>query len=502
MALENFMTKTAITPTRAQDYSQWYQQVIKAADMAENSVVRGCMVIKPYGYGIWEQIQATLDKMIKDTGHENFYCPIFVPLSFLEKEAAHVDGFAKECAVVTHHKLTTNANGELQPDGKLEEPLIIRPTSEALIGEMYSRWIQSYRDLPLLYNQWANVVRWEMRTRIFLRTSEFLWQEGHTAHASSDEALAETKLMLQTYVDLVENHLAIPLYYGEKTASEKFPGADITYTIEALMQDNKVLQGGTSHYLGQNFAKAFNIKFADKDGSEKYVYTSSWGVSTRLIGSLIMVHGDDDGIKLPPKIAPLQVCILPLLKAGQDNEAILTAAHQLSTTLQQTNYQGKNIRTKVDTRELRPGEKAWSWVKKGVPVRVEIGQRELESKQVCISLRTQAYGMKQFMALDDFIANITQILTDIQNSMFNAAQQNLHKQTQEISSKDEFYAFFQNNGGFALAPWIDEPQSEQQIKQDLKVSPRCVPLTHIDKVGTCIFTGKTGARYTLFARAY
>ena len=500
------MAKTAISPTRSENYPEWYQQVVKAADLAETSVVRGCMVIKPWGYAIWENIQRILDRMIKETGHKNFYCPLFVPLSFLEKEAAHVDGFAKECAVVTHHRLETDSNGKLQPAGKLEEPLIIRPTSEAIIGDLYSKWIQSYRDLPLLYNQWANVVRWEMRTRVFLRTSEFLWQEGHTAHATEQEAREETLKMLATYVDLIENYLAMPVAHGEKTKSERFPGAVNTYTMEAMMQDKKALQNGTSHFLGQNFAKAFNIKYLSAQGTEEFVYTTSWGVTTRLIGSLIMMHSDDDGLILPPRIAPLHVVIMPLVRNEEDRANIINYCQELLKALKNINYDNSAILVEIDNSDIRAGEKAWGWVKKGVPIRLEVGMQEVTKNSVFMGRRDKAYNEKTGVDRAEFLSTVTQILTDMQNNIYNKAKKFQQDNTIEVKSVEEFYKFFdpnnENSGGFALAPWIDEPVSEEKIKQELKVTARVIPDYMQGKTGKCIFTGQEGAPYTLFAKSY
>lgn len=500
------MSKTAISPTREQNYPEWYQQVIQAADLAESSVVRGCMVIKPWGYAIWENIQRVLDKMIKDTGHKNFYCPLFVPLSFLEKEAQHVDGFAKECAVVTHHRLEADANGKLQPAGKLEEPLIIRPTSEAIIGDLYSRWIQSYRDLPMLYNQWANVVRWEMRPRVFLRTSEFLWQEGHTAHASEEEARAETLTMLNCYVDLIQNYLGMPVMHGEKTTRERFPGAVNTYTMEAMMQDKKALQGGTSHYLGQNFAKAFNIKYLSAQGNTEYVHTTSWGVTTRLIGSMVMIHSDDDGLILPPKIAPLHVVILPLIRNDADKDKIMTYCNALAQELRAMQFAGQTLQVELDASDKRPGEKAWGWVKKGVPIRLEIGLQELEKDSVFMGRRDKAYNEKTAVNKQEFVGNVLNILNEMQENIFNKAKKFQEQNTREITSVEEMYAFFdpknENSGGFALAPWCDEPVSEEKLKQDLKVTPRVIPAYLNGKTGTCIFTGKKDSPYTIFAKSY
>jgi prolyl-tRNA synthetase len=498
------MNKTAITPTRSEDYPEWYQQVVKAADLAETSVVRGCMVIKPNGYAIWENMQAILDKKIKETGHKNFYCPMFIPLSFIEKEAEHVEGFAKECAVVTHHKLSKDPNGGLKPDGKLEEPLIIRPTSEVIIGELYAKWINSYRDLPLLYNQWANVVRWEMRTRVFLRTTEFLWQEGHTAHANAEEAIIETKLMLEIYVNFLKEYLAVPVIFGEKTKTEKFPGAVQTHTLEAMMQDKKALQCGTSHYLGQNFAQAFNIKFLDSDGIEKLVHTTSWGVTTRMIGCLIMVHSDDNGLVLPPKIAPVHIVIMPIEKNGQDadNAAILAYAKMVQQKLSTIIFNHKPVVVELDLSNKRTGEKAWGHVKKGTPIRIEIGKKELDENKLYVARRDHEYNDKQTYELADFTHKLPDILEQMQQHMFDKAHKFMNQNTFHVESKEEFYNLFKQDAGFVLAPWNDEPESEAMIKNDLKVTPRCIPHHLLDQKGTCIFTGKKDCSYTLFAKSY
>lgn len=497
--------KTAINPTREQDYPQWYQEVIKAADLAENSVVRGCMVIKPWGYAIWEYIQKELDKQIKATGHQNFYFPMFVPLSFMAKEAEHVEGFAKECAIVTHHRLEQDDEKGLVPGGKLEEPLIIRPTSEAIIGEAFSRWINSYRDLPLLGNQWANVVRWEMRPRIFLRTSEFLWQEGHTAHSTKEEAIEESEKMLEVYRDLSENWLAMPVILGEKTANEKFPGADVTYTIEALMQDKKALQAGTSHFLGQHFAKAFNIKFLSKDGVEEHVWTTSWGVSTRLIGGLIMTHSDDDGLVLPPKIAPIQIVIIPLIHKKEDEKEILDYCQALKENLLKQNYNEEVIRVEVDLKERTPGEKIWGWIKKGVPIRLEIGQKEMSKNAVFLGRRDLAPSDKSSVDINEFIEKSKNILEEIQNNLFQKAKNFQTENTISVNSSEEFYKLFKKESkqpGFVSAYWIGDDKTEEELKQRLKVTARCVPLKTKNKLGTCIFTGEPNAPLTLFARAY
>lgn len=494
--------KTAINPTRSQDYPKWYQEVIKEAKLAESAVVRGCMVIKPWGYAIWENIQKVLDDKIKATGHENFYCPLFVPVSYLQKEADHVTGFATECAVVTHHRLEANADGDLVPASPLEEPLVVRPTSEAIIGEMYARWVQSYRDLPILGNQWANVVRWEMRPRMFLRTTEFLWQEGHTAHETAAEAIKETEDCLELYVRTVEDYLAIPVIQGEKTKGERFPGADNTYTIEMMMQDKKALQGGTSHFLGQNFAKAFDIKFQSREGAEEYAWTTSWGITTRLIGGLIMCHSDDDGLVLPPKIAPVHVVLMPLVKKNADSKELLDYCADIKAKLEQVEFNNAKIKVKIDSSDKRPGEKAWGYVKQGVPIRLEIGAKELAESKVFMGRRDMGYKDKVALDKDEFVSNAASILDEIQNNIFNKAKKFLDENITEVSSEAEFYKHFESeNAGFVLAPWADEEKSEEKIKQDLKVTPRCVPLDMRDKTGKCIFTGSDG-RYTIFARAY
>lgn len=495
------MTKrTAITPTREQDYPAWYLEVIKAADLAEHSLVRGCMVIKFWGCALWENIQKELDQKIKATGHQNFYFPMFVPLSLLAKEAEHVEGFAKECAVVTHHRLEADKEKGLVPAGELEEPLVIRPTSEVIIGEAFARWINSYRDLPLLGNQWANVVRWEMRTRLFLRTSEFLWQEGHTAHATSREAIEEAEKMLHVYRELLEDFLAIPVILGEKTENEKFPGADTTYCLEAMMQDKKALQAGTSHFLGQNFAKAFNIKYLSKSGQEEFVWTTSWGVSTRMVGGLIMTHSDDDGLVLPPKAAPIQVIIIPLVHKSQDEEAIHNYCNNLEAQLKQ-----KNIRVQVDFKEKSSGEKIWGWVKKGVPIRLEIGAKELAAENVFMGRRDLAANEKQAIKHDDFIAQVDDLLGSIQSNLFERAKKFRQENSVTVTSSEEFYQFFAGNedkSGFVYCYWIGDEKTENELKQNLKVTPRCIALATREKIGKCIFTGQEGAKLTLFAKAY
>ena len=500
-------TKTAITPIRTDDYPEWYQQVIRSSDMAENSPVRGCMVIKPWGWGIWENIQKQLDKKIKDTGHENAYFPLFVPISFLEKEATHVEGFAKECAVVTHHRLEEQ-DGKLIPTGKLEEPLIVRPTSETIIGDSFSRWVQSYRDLPLLINQWANVVRWEMRPRVFLRTSEFLWQEGHTAHATEVEAKEETSKMLDVYKDFLENVLAIPVISGEKSETERFPGAENTYTVEAMMQDRKALQAGTSHYLGQNFSKASNIRFLSEDGEHLFAYTTSWGVSTRLIGGLVMTHGDDDGLRLPPKVAPKQVVILPV--APKKEAEVFEYADKIKSELENSTYNGSNVSVHVDKRDLRGGEKSWSWVKKGAPVRIEVGPRDLENDKAVVYRRDKGPKEKEFVSRSEIPTLVPKLLDEIQNQLFVEALEyrnsNIQTGLKDFGELKEFFTPKNKDkpeihGGFVKAKWDGSVESEKLL-QDLKVTIRCLPLEQSKTEGKCIITGNEANQDAIFAKSY
>ncbi|MEE2912235.1 MAG: proline--tRNA ligase [Planctomycetota bacterium] len=496
-------TKTAIVPTREDDYSQWYQEVIKAADLAETSPVRGCMVIKPWGYGLWENIQNALDARFKATGHKNAYFPIFIPLSFLQREADHVEGFAKECAVVTHHRLEPDANGELQPAGKLEEPLIVRPTSETIIGEMFSRWIESHRDLPLLINQWANVVRWEMRTRLFLRTAEFLWQEGHTAHATEEEAIEETLQMLNIYADFAENVMAMPVIKGEKSEGERFPGAVATYSIEAMMQDGKSLQSGTSHFLGQNFSKAQGITFQNDSKKLEHAWTTSWGVSTRLIGALIMTHADDDGMVLPPRLAPSHIVIIPITFKADDPEAVLNYCHKLADDIGVINYHGRSITVEIDNRDLGGGEKTWSWIKKGIPIRLEIGPRDIESDSVFMARRDQGPKDKQSVPRSEFIETVTTILDNIQQGLFDRALARRENASKTIDNKDAFYAHFKDNGvGFVYSHFCGDPELEKQVKADLKVTLCNIPLEGHDEEGVCIFTGKPSRQRVLWAKTY
>lgn len=496
-------TKTAISPTRAEDYPEWYQQVIKAADLAEMSPVRGCMTIKPWGYALWENMQRRLDAQLKATNHKNLYFPLLIPVSFLEKEAAHIDGFAKECAVVTHSRLIKNDKGKLIPGSPLEEAYIIRPTSETIIGEAFSRWIQSYRDLPLLTNQWANVMRWEMRTRMFLRTSEFLWQEGHTAHASSGEASEETLSILDLYTRFSEDYLAIPVIKGEKSESERFPGAVNTYCIEAMMQDRKALQAGTSHYLGQNFSRAFNIRFLTAEGKEDFAYTTSWGISTRFIGGLIMTHSDDNGLVLPPKLAPIHVVILPILHNETERADILRYCDTLALALRSLSYDNQLLQVEIDTRELTGGEKGWSWVKKGVPFRVEVGAKECQQQTVYVGRRDKAYHERESLSRETFLQTIIQQLTELQSILFKRALEFRERHTQPIDSEAEMVEFFsKTEGGFALSHWNGDPAFEAKLKQDLNVTIRCIPLTEEPEPGVCIFSGGKSPQRVVFAKSY
>lgn len=501
--------KTAITPTRMENYPEWYQQLINAAELAETSLVRGCMVIKPWGYALWENIQKELDQRFKATGHTNAYFPLLIPLHLLEKEAEHIEGFAKECAVVTHHCLVSDGQGGLKPDGKLEEPLVIRPTSETIIGTAYAKWVQSYRDLPILINQWANVMRWEMRTRLFLRTSEFLWQEGHTAHATAEEAIRETLLILDLYADFAENVLAIPVIKGEKTVGERFPGAVNTYCIEAMMQDCKALQAGTSHFLGQHFSKAYNIEFLNQTGQREHAWTTSWGVSTRLIGGLIMTHSDDDGLILPPRIAPIHIVMIPIYRNDEDKKTVLDYCENLQKKLQEKSFHGQFIQIKIDDRDLRGGEKNWQWIKKGVPIRLEIGTRDIAQDSVFMSRRDKPHTEKQSINTTEFIETITDILNNIQQNIFTKALEYRDKNIVDIDSLEKFNAFFTSTDaedikyspGFVRCYAVDNPAIETHLKP-LKVTARCIPLEQNNIEGQCIFTGKTTHKKIIFAKAY
>lgn len=500
--------RTAISPTREENYPEWYQQVIRAADLAENSPVRGCMVIKPWGYMLWENIQHVLNGMFKATGHKNAYFPIFIPKSYLEKEAQHVEGFAKECAVVTHSRLELGEDGALHPASPLEEPLIVRPTSETIIGEMFSRWVQSYRDLPILMNQWANVVRWEMRTRLFLRTAEFLWQEGHTAHATRQEAVEETRRMLETYATFARDYMAMPVLTGEKTEGERFPGAVSTICIEAMMQDRKALQAGTSHFLGQNFAKASNIKFLDETGKQEHVWTTSWGVSTRLIGGLIMTHSDDDGLVLPPRLAASKIVILPVTPKPEHRDPVLAACDRLKSRLEGLRYLDQPLAVELDDRDLRGGEKMWQWIKKGIPLRVEIGPRDLDSGTVFVARRDT--GQKESLMVDEFVDTAIERLEAIQANLYQRALEFQKEHSRVMDSADEFRAFFaspnpdqpQIHGGFAYAHFCGDAALEEQLQKELKVTVRCIPFMENPEPGTCIFSGKPSAQRVVFAKSY
>ena len=486
-------------PSRSENYSEWYNELIKRADLAENSAVRGCMVIKPYGYSIWEKMQRALDDMFKETGHVNAYFPLFIPKSFLSKEASHVAGFAKECAVVTHYRLKNDPNGGgviVDPDAKLEEELIVRPTSETVIWSTYKNWIQSYRDLPLLVNQWANVVRWEMRTRIFLRTTEFLWQEGHTAHATKNEALAETRLMLETYATFAEEWMAMPVLKGHKTANERFAGADDTLCIEAMMQDGKALQAGTSHFLGQNFAKAFDVKFQTKEGTLEYVWGTSWGASTRLMGALIMAHSDDDGLVLPPKLAPIQVVIIPIYRSEEQLAAVSEKVAEITKRLKKL-----GISVKYDNSDAnKPGWKFAEYELRGVPVRLAMGARDLENGTVEVARRdTKA---KQTVSLDGIVEYIAELLEDIQTNIYQKALKFRQENTHRVDDYETFKQALDNKGGFILAHWDGTPETEEKIKEETKATIRCIPFDAPHEDGQCILTGKPSTRRVVFARAY
>jgi prolyl-tRNA synthetase len=501
--------QTAISPKRAEDYPNWYQQAIKASDLAERSQVRGCMVIKPWGYALWENIVRVLDDMFKATGVRNAYFPLFIPLSFLEKEAEHVEGFAKECAVVTHHRLEKGPGGGLVPAGLLTEPLVVRPTSETIIGDSFSKWISSHRDLPVLINQWANVVRWEMRTRLFLRTSEFLWQEGHTAHATREEAVERTKLMLDVYAKMAEDYLAMPVLRGRKTAAERFPGAVDTFCIEAMMQDRKALQAGTSHFLGQNFARASEIKFQTAAEIEDYVWTTSWGSSTRLIGGVIMTHGDDDGIILPPKIASAQVVLLPIIRKPDDREKVMTYTENLAKQLHETFYHQRQIVVEIDDRDIG-GARGWDWIKKGIPLRVEIGPRDIAQDSIYLGRRDKGHREKVSISRDQFVREIPDILDEIQNNLFSRAQKYSQEHTQPFDDSKTFYDFFtpvnsqkpEIHGGFAVSPWCGEETCELKIKNELGVTIRCLPFEQDNSKGPCVCCGSPGKFSAVFAKAY
>lgn len=485
--------------SRSEDYAKWYNELVIKADLAENSAVRGSMVIKPYGYAIWEKLQGELDKKFKETGHQNAYFPLFIPKSFFSKEASHVDGFAKECAVVTHYRLKNDPDGKgvvVDEDAKLEEELIVRPTSETIIWDTYKNWIQSYRDLPILVNQWANVVRWEMRTRLFLRTAEFLWQEGHTAHATKDEAIAEAEQMLHVYGEFAENFMGVPVIRGIKSENERFAGAVETYCIEALMQDGKALQAGTSHFLGQNFAKAFDVKFQDKSGKLEYVWATSWGVSTRLMGALIMAHSDDKGLVLPPKVAPIQVVIVPIYKGDDQLAAISEVALKLKSQLEDL-----GVSVKYDDRDTyKPGWKFNEYELKGVPVRLAIGPKDLEKGTVELARRDTLE--KEFVNVDDVPSKVKGLMTEIQESLYNKALEFRNTNTVEVNTWEEFVARIEGEGGFVSAHWDGTPETEQKIKEATKATIRCIPIDAAEEEGKCIFSGAPSNKRVLFAKAY
>jgi len=483
---------------RKENYSQWYNELVVKADLAENSAVRGCMVIKPYGFSIWEKMQAALDKMFKDTGHSNAYFPLFIPKSFFSKEASHVDGFAKECAVVTHYRLKNDGNNNIvvDEDAKLEEELIVRPTSETIIWNTYKNWIQSYRDLPILVNQWANVVRWEMRTRLFLRTTEFLWQEGHTAHATKQEAIDETEQMINVYAEFAEKWMAVPVIKGFKSENERFAGAIETYAIEALMQDGKALQAGTSHFLGQNFAKAFDVKFTDKEGKLDHVWATSWGVSTRLVGALIMAHSDDFGLVLPPKLAPIQVVIVPIYKGEEQFNQISEKANLIKKKLQD-----KGVSVKFDNRDThKPGFKFAEYELKGVPVRIAIGPRDIENSTLEIARRDTLE--KEILPQDGIEDKIVKLLDEIQENIYNKALNFRKENTYKADTYEEFKEILEKKGGFVLAHWDGTAETEQKIKDETKATIRCIPLDAIEEEGKCIYSGKHSSKRVLFAKAY
>ena len=508
--MPNAASKTAITPRRDEDFPEWYQQVVRAAELAEPSDVRGCMVIRPWGYGIWENMQRQLDAMFRATGHRNAYFPLFIPLSYFAKEAEHVEGFAKECAIVTHSRLEVDVDGKMKPASALNEPLVVRPTSETIIGASYAKWVQSYRDLPILINQWANVVRWEMRPRLFLRTTEFLWQEGHTVHETEAEARAETKLILDLYERFVRDHLAIPVFIGEKSESERFPGAVQTLSIEAMVQDRKAIQAGTSHFLGQNFSRASGIQFQNREGKQEFGWTTSWGVSARLVGTVVMMHGDDDGVVLPPRIAPTHIAILPITPKEDTRAKVLETCDTLACELRAVRYVDAPIEAEVDRRDLGGGVKKWEWIKKGVPLRVEIGPRDLEKNSLEVSRRDQPVQAKESMSMQEFVRRAPEIFDSIQQNLYERARKFRDENTRVLDSKEEFYDFFtpknsekpEIHGGFGLAHWNGSRKVEDQIKNDLKVTIRCIPPAAAGEAGRCIFTGEPSPRRVVWAKAY
>ncbi|MDR1401477.1 MAG: proline--tRNA ligase [Puniceicoccales bacterium] len=500
-AQANAPKKNAISPTRAENFPEWYQQVIQAASLADNSPVRGCMVIRPWGYAIWELIQKRLDGMFKAMGHKNAYFPLLIPLKYFEKEAEHVEGFAKECAIVTHTHLQPDGKGGLEPTSPLDEPLIIRPTSETIIGEMFAKWIQSYRDLPLKINQWANVVRWEMRPRMFLRTTEFLWQEGHTVHATSEEAQQVALDMLECYRIFAEDCMAMPVICGKKSEAEKFPGAVSTFTFEAMMQDGKALQAGTSHFLGQNFARASNIKFTSENGREEFGWTTSWGVTTRLIGGLIMTHSDDDGLILPPQLSPLQIVILPIHREDSQRQ-VMEYCENLVEKLGSVIFHGEKLRLEIDTRNIRGGDKSWEWIKKGVPIRLEIGMRDIESDTICVHRRDRAPKDVDLIPRGEFVASAAQILESIQANLFQRAKKYRKENSRHVQTREELFEFFAGkNSGFAYAHWCGDNSIAEEMKAKFGVTIRCLPFSETES-GACIFTGKPSEQKVIWAKSY
>ncbi len=499
--------KTAISPTRSENYPQWYQEVIIAADLAQVASVRGCMIINPWGYAIWEKIQRILDDEIKARGHENIYCPLLIPLSHIEREAEHIEGFAKECAVVTHSKLQKAENGKLEPASELEEPLVIRPTSEMVIGDVFAQRIQSHRDLPVLMNQWANIMRWEMRTRMFLRTSEFLWQEGHTAHANEDEAHTHALDMLACYKTFCEDKLGLPVITGKKSKNERFPGAIETYTLEGIMQDNKALQLGTSHYLGQNFAKSCNIQYQDANEKRQYVHTSSWGVTTRLIGGLVMTHADDDGLVCPPKIAPTQIVLIPIIRKEEDKEAIMGYCKDIQNLLRENHYDDGQLRVHIDIKDRKPSEKKWHWVKKGVPIRCEIGMREVTQRDISYALRVDTNHKRELTSLDDFNKNVIKYLSETQERIYQNAKNKLSpKHCPLITNKDKLFKHFSTESPSpVLIYWHDDDKIEKDLQEQFKVSIRCYPEVGIfnhDENSESLFDATKTGQLALLAKAY
>lgn len=498
------MSKTAITPTREEDFPEWFQQVLHVADLAEHAPVRGCMVIKPSGYAFWENIQSILDKKFKERGVENAYFPLFIPLSFLEKEAEHVEGFAKECAVVTHTRLESGPDGKLVPAAPLEEPLIVRPTSETIIGASFAKWIESYRDLPLKINQWCNVVRWEMRPRLFLRTSEFLWQEGHTAHATKEDAEAMTKGILDLYVDFVENYLAIPVIKGEKSERERFPGAMNTYTFEAMMQDGKALQMGTSHYMGTNFAKGSGIKYLDESGNLQFAHTTSWGSTTRMIGAMVMVHSDDNGLIVPPRIARKHVAIIPFTMQRDTDVEVVKFCHKLAEELSKIEYYGQPIKVFVDERNTRAGDKSWDAIKKGVPLRLEIGARDIEQNKIPLYFRTKEKKDAEVLKREEIAAKIPKFLEEIHHTIYERAVHYRKANTVTVRSLSDFEEVFKSESfpnRFVLAPFSGDKTLEAKIQKDHGVTIRCIPHEQ-PPPSTCLFTKSPGAKQAIFAKSY